>query len=178
MARRASDNEEALLNRTESSGGSEPIVFEATAGAPVVLPDGQFLTDASYLQQGDDLVLIGPDGATVVVRGYFLLDNPPDLISPDGGRMTAAMVDSFTPPESAGQYAEVGNQLAQAAQPIGQVSDVTGQAFAVRADGTRVALNAGDPVFQGDVVETGDGAAINLLFVDETTFAQIGRAHV
>ena len=50
MARRASDNEEALLNRTGSSGGSEPIVFEATAGAPVVLPDGQFLTDASYLQ--------------------------------------------------------------------------------------------------------------------------------
>ena len=35
----------------------------------------------------------------------------------------------------------------------------------------RTALNAGDPVFQGDVVETGDGAAINLLFVDETTFA-------
>ena len=68
--------------------------LEAASGDPVVLPDGKFLSDASYLQQGDDLVLIGPDGATFVVRGYFLLDNPPDLISPDGGRMTAAMVQS------------------------------------------------------------------------------------
>ena len=148
-----------------------PVYVEATAGVSVVLPSGQFLSDASYLQQGHDLVLIGPDGATYVVRGYFLLDNPPDLISSDGGRMTAAMVDSFTPPEAAGQYAELGNQLAQAAQPIGQVKDLTGQAFAVRADGTRVALQAGDPVFQGDVVETGADGAINLLFVDETTFA-------
>ena len=148
-----------------------PKFIEANSGEPILLPSGVFLTDASYLQQGDDLVLIGPDGTVFVVRGYFLLDNPPDLISPEGGRMTAALVQSFTPPEAAGQYAQLGDQLAQAAQPIGQVKDLTGQAFAVRADGTRVALSAGDPVYQGDVIETGAGAAINLLFVDETTFA-------
>ena len=80
------------------------------------------------------------------------------------------MVDSFTPPEAAGQYAQAG-QLAQAAEPIGQVSDLTGQVFAVRADGTRVQLSAGDAVFQGDVIETAAGGAVNMIFVDDTTFA-------
>ena len=119
MARRASDSEGASPGASTSVDGSGAIVIEATAGTAVVLPSGRFLSDASYLQQGDDLVLIGTDGTTYVVRGYFLLDNPPDLTSPDGGRMTAAMVESFTPPEAAGQYAQLGDQLAQAAQPIG-----------------------------------------------------------
>ena len=83
------------------------------APAVVMLPSGRFASDSAYLQQGDDLVLVAPDGTTVVVRGYFLLDNPPDLVSPEGGRMTAAMVRSFTPPETAGQYALAGDQLAQ-----------------------------------------------------------------
>ena len=41
----------------------------------------------------------------------------------------------------------------------------------MRADGTRVQLSAGDAVFQGDVVETAAGGAINMIFVDDTTFA-------
>jgi hypothetical protein len=74
-----------------------------------MLPSGRFASDAEYLQQGDDLLLIGPDGATVVVRDYFLTDSPPDLLTPEGGRVTPAIVDSFTPPEAVGQYAQVGN---------------------------------------------------------------------
>jgi hypothetical protein len=116
-------------------------------GAEIVLPGARFAADAAYLQQGDDLVLVGQDGATFVVRGYFLLDDPPDLVTPEGGRITPALVQSFTPPETAGQYAQAG-QLAQSAQPIGQVKDLTGQASAVRVDGTRVALNAGDSVIR------------------------------
>ncbi|MDA0661928.1 MAG: FecR domain-containing protein, partial [Proteobacteria bacterium] len=123
-----------------------------------------------FRQHGGDLVLTGPDGKTVTVAGYFLQDPPPDLLLPGGGRLTPAMVDSFTPPEAAGQYAQAG-QLAQAGEPIGQVRDITGNVFAVRADGTRVQLAAGDPVFQGDVVETAAGGAVNLIFIDATTFA-------
>ncbi len=143
---------------------------DAAWGVEIMLPGARFASDAAYLQQGDDLVLVGKDGTTFVVRGYFLTDSPPDLITPEGGRLTPALVQSFTPPEAAGQYAQIG-QIAQAAEPIGQVKDITGQAFAVRADGTRAALSAGDSVFQGDVIETADGGAINMVFLDKTTFA-------
>ncbi len=160
-----------IHNNLEQSGA------DATVGTNVVLPGMGFATDAAYLQQGDDLILIGKDGVSFIVRNYFLLDNPPDLVTPEGGRITPSLVQSFTPPEATGQYAQVG-QLAQAAEPIGQVKDLTGQAFAVRVDGTRVALSAGDAVFQGDVIETADSGAINMVFVDKTTFALGGDARL
>ena len=89
-----------------------------------MLPSGQFASDASYLQQGDDLILTAPDGTTVVVEGYFLADPTPDLLTPEGGIMTPALVQSFSRAESAGQYAQAG-QVAQTAEPIGQVQDLS-----------------------------------------------------
>ena len=162
--------ESAPAGSIQSPALSGSIVFDAASDSPVMLPDGQFASDATYRQQGDDLVLTGPDGTTVTVEGYFLADPAPDLLTPEGGRMTPALVDSFTPPETTGQYAQAG-QIAQAAEAIGQVQDLSGQVTVVRADGTREQLAAGDAVFQGDVVETAAGGAVNLLFVDETTFA-------
>ena len=85
------------------AGAVDSSVVEASADAPVMLPSGQFASDAAYRQQGDDLVLTTADGKTVVVEGYFRLDPPPDLLTPEGGRLTPAMVDSFTPPEAVGQ---------------------------------------------------------------------------
>lgn len=177
MALRTPEADVKLRDSADTRGTSAQVGADATWGPEVVLPGARFAADATYLQQGDDLVLIGTDGSTFVVRGYFLLDNPPDLVTPEGARMTPALVDSFTPPEATGQYAQVG-QIAQAADPIGQVKDITGKAFAVRTDGTRAQLSAGDSVYQGDVVETADGAAINMVFVDQTTFALGGDARL
>ena len=42
---------------------------------------------------------------------------------------------------------------------------------AVRVDGTSVTLGEGDSLFQGDVIETGPGGALGVVFVDDTTFA-------
>lgn len=177
MALRTPEMDVKLRGAADIRGTSAQEGADAAWGPEVVLPGARFATDATYLQQGDDLVLIGTDGSTFVVRGYFLLDNPPDLVTPEGARMTPALVDSFTPPEATGQYAQVG-QIAQAAEPIGQVKDITGKAFAVRTDGTRAPLSAGDSVYQGDVIETSDGGAINMVFVDQTTFALGGDARL
>ena len=53
------------------SSVSGNLVYQAASGASVMLPDGQFASDATYRQQGDDLVLTGPDGTTVTVEGYL-----------------------------------------------------------------------------------------------------------
>ncbi|MFQ5955627.1 MAG: FecR domain-containing protein [Kiloniellales bacterium] len=63
-----------------------------------------------------------------------------------------------------------GRQYAQVpAEPVARVETVDGQAVAVRADGSRVVLTEGAPIFQGDVLETGPGAVLALIYVDGMT---------
>jgi hypothetical protein len=54
---------------------------------------------------------------------------------------------------------------------IGQVDTADGEVLVTRTDGTQEMLTDGDPVFQGDVLETGEGSAVGILFIDDTTFS-------
>lgn len=153
-----------------------PVVVRADSASIVHLPDGNFVVSATFQRQGGDLVLTGADGRVVILEGYFLSDNPPDIETADGGFLTAQLVESFLLPETPGQYAQAGPTAG--AQAIGQIQTLTGSAFAVRVDGTRIALNTGDPVFQGDVIETAQDSSINLVFVDGMTFALGGDARL
>jgi len=60
---------------------------------------------------------------------------------------------------------------------IGKVEVAKGNVFIVQADGTRVAAKAGQPIFQGDAVETDAEGSIGLVFADNSTFslAEEGR---
>ena len=147
------------------------IVADAAAGDAVQIPNGRFLSDAQYVRDGADLVLVAPDGVSVFVRNYFAVAERPDLVTEDGARMAGPdLVSSFLAPMAPGQYAQAGP--VPGAPEIGQVAALTGRAFSTRADGTRVELSTGDPLFQGDVVETaGDDSSVRMLFADRTTFS-------
>ena len=157
----------------ESGKGGEdslsPTVLPASGNSEVLLPNDSAATDSQFVKQGDDLLLIAPDGGVILVKDYFLSEPPPVLTTPNGGRLSAELVASFTPPEAVGQYAQASGL--ETGEAIGQVTSLVGNAYAVRIDGTRVLLSAGDSVYQGDVIETADGGAINMLFIDKTTFA-------
>ena len=67
-------------------------------------------------------------------------------------------------------------EVAQAApttvgQPIGQVETLAGSVVAIRADGARVELEAGNSVYQGDTLESGPDGAIGIVLADQTTFS-------
>ena len=51
---------EAGSPEIESTAGSAAQVIDASSGM-VMLPSRKFASDAQYLQQGDNLLLIGPD---------------------------------------------------------------------------------------------------------------------
>ena len=51
------------------------------------------------------------------------------------------------------------------------VATSEGDAAATRSDGSVVPLVVDDPVYQGDVVVTGVGSAVGLVFNDDTTFS-------
>ncbi len=151
-------------------GGSLVIVIEAEAGPdPLLVPNGNMLLTADFVRSGDDLLLVGQDGAQVLIRGYLSLDNPPDLMTEMGGLLRGELVLRLAGPEAPGQYAQ--DTLALGAEPIGQVEDAAGEVTATRVDGTTVTLNVGDAVYMGDILETGAEGAISIVFVDQSTFS-------
>jgi hypothetical protein len=54
--------------------------------------------------------------------------------------------------------------------PIAQVKNVSGDAVIIRG-GARLAAKPGDPVYEKDTIETGEGGAIGLTFVDNTVMS-------
>jgi hypothetical protein len=154
-----------------SQDAPEAAYFDAAGQASIPVPDAAFLSDAQYVRHGSDLYAADGDGRAIVVRGYFTADPAPNLVTADGTRAASPeMIDAFSVPSTAGQYAQLGS--APSGPQIGQVSEASGRVFAVRADGTRVELGTGDPLYQGDVIETAGGdSAVRILLVDQTTFA-------
>jgi T5SS/PEP-CTERM-associated repeat protein len=155
------------------SGGLQ--VLDAGDAAGLVL-DPDFLFSADFLRQGDDLLLRGADGSEILVRGYFNQDPPPPLETAEGARLTPEMVEGLAVPELPLAYAQAG--APQLGQPIGEVNLLNGVARVQRADGTRADLSEGDPIFQGDVVSTGVGSELGILFIDETVFSLSANARM
>ncbi|MBM3565416.1 MAG: hypothetical protein FJX42_04800, partial [Alphaproteobacteria bacterium] len=172
-------------------GTSSELTLNAAAGGDVTLPQGLPLASAEFTQQGGDLVLSFPDGAQVTVQGYFEQPNPPQIVGADGvqvpGNVVAQMVggeyslaqnilqgdagaDSLSLGPATGNVI-VGSDGA----PIGQVQNMSGAVFAVRPDGSRVQLQVGAPVYQGDVLESGPDGAVGVMLADQTTFSMGGN---
>ena len=138
-------------------------------GETLTVADAQLLFNADFSRAGNDLVLTGDDGATLVIEGYFSSGSAPHLMSPEGALLTADVVAALAGPLAPGQYAQAG--APDGAEPIGQVETLTGVATATRANGVTVQLNVGNPVFRNDVIETASGSTLGITFLDETVFS-------
>lgn len=149
------------------SENSNPNSLKLDIGEKTVeLPDNSYVRDADIMRDGLDLILKGPDGA-ITIEGYFGAETAPNLVAPDGVMLTPELVHSFV--QSNGQYANAGSM--NDVSPVGEVHEVSGQATVTRTDGTVDDIQIGTRIFQGDVVETNADGAVNIVFVDETSFA-------
>ena len=135
--------------------------------AVVTIPDAHFLFTADFKRKGPDLVLTGEDGRKMLVPDYFGQEKHPDLASPEGALLSAAMVELLSGSAAPGQYAQAGAPAAQ--QPVGRVETVTGSAQVVR-NGVAIELNVGDLVFQGDVAQTRTSSTLAIAFSDGSAF--------
>lgn len=130
------------------------------------LPDASFVKDSHIGRDGMDLVLHGPKGE-VVVEDYFAQAQSPTLVAPDGSTLTPNLVNSFV--TSNPIYADAGSMNDES--PVGAVQEMSGDATVTRVDGSTETLQLGAPIYQGDIIETGDSGAVNIVFIDETSFA-------
>ena len=55
--------------------------------------------------------------------------------------------------------------------PVGQVLEINGEVMVVRTDGSTEPLTIGSHIYQGDIIETSESGAVNIEFIDESTFA-------
>lgn len=153
----------------ESSNAAARNVLSVGDHNTVSLPDGVDLSSLDFTREGQDLVLKGPDGQTLVVEGYFSAADAPVILSPHGGMLSPALVQSFL---KAGADVEVAaNATANDASPVGEITEMSGHATVTHADGSRENVTNGTKIYEGDIVETDDKGAVNIKFVDDSTFA-------
>lgn len=125
------------------------------------------LRDADFKKDGHDLIVESDNGDIVVIEGYFANFEPPTLLTSEGQVFDSSLVESFLLPDNPGQYAGPSTQD----DPIGAIQELSGEATITRLDGTVEQVDIGTVVFQGDIIETDASGALNILFVDESSFA-------
>jgi hypothetical protein len=161
---------DASAGHTDSNTHSHTTVLDANAGHTLTLPGHEYVTDAQMLRDGQDLVLRPAHGDDVVVKNYFTADPAPVLTSADGGTaLTHDLVDSFVKPIGGIQYAQNGSM--DDASPVGVIKESSGDGTITHANGTVQKAAIGVPIYEGDIVETKAHGAVNITFVDKTTFA-------
>ncbi len=157
-----------LTTDTLGTGGAHAVI--SAAETAVSLPAGFNAAEAAYARTGQDLILAEPDGDTVVVRDFFAGDAPPDLMFNDGNaRIDGDLAARLAGPMAPGQYAQAA--ATAIGEPIGQVESIGGTVTATRTDGTQAQLDVGDPVYEGDIVESASDGGIGIIFADETSFS-------
>ncbi|GAB6051514.1 hypothetical protein JCM17960_03340 [Magnetospira thiophila] len=137
--------------------------------SPIALPEGFAMAAADYARTGSDLTLTAPDGQQVVIADYFAQAQPPALTTPDGAMINGDLATRLAGPLAPGQVAQAAETAAQ--EPIGRIDTLDGTVSVTHADGTRVELAKGDPVFQGDILETGPDGAIGVVLADSSVFS-------
>ncbi len=56
-------------------------------------------------------------------------------------------------------------------EPIGVITEMTGEVIALQTDDSERSLSIGSPIFQDDEIETFEAAGVTITFADETTFS-------
>lgn len=142
----------------------------------ITIPDAHLLFSGQFKRLGESLKLVGDDGKSFLIAGYFKTEHRAALVSPDGARLSGSIVEALAGPANPGQYAQTTVPQSDA-QNIGRVATVSGNATVVR-NGVTVALNVGDAVLKGDVVQTGTGSALGITFLDGSTFNLTAAARI
>jgi FecR protein len=143
--------------------GSYVIHAEAAHSHFVVIPDTELLFLGEFKRSGPDLILTGHDGRHHIVPGYFSSATPPSLVAPNGASLSPGVVDLLAGSPAPARYAQVQPNVSP--DPIGKVEKAVGAAIVIR-NGVSVALNVGDLVYKGDVVQTGNDSSIGVSFPD------------
>jgi len=171
---------------------NESDTYQAIDVAPeatsIQLPPGVTPAEAILIRDGADLLIETSADTHFFVPDYYLMETAPDLKQGDAPAVSGEFLSTLPDKDSMGQYAQAeipgipgveGLDVSQSpsqsdtvsGEPIGQVEDITGSVTVIRADATTTTLQIGDPVYQGDTLETGPQGGLGITLADTSTFS-------
>ncbi|MBF0186058.1 MAG: putative Ig domain-containing protein, partial [Magnetococcales bacterium] len=163
---------------------TEPMVARVQSGE-VLLPEAALFLDGEFAREGHDLLISGPQGATVRVVDYFQQQPLPILSAANGSFLLPETVSLLLPAARggllvAGPVPEGSVPVAEgkAASAIGKVKSLNGAVTARSQGGESRTLKEGDELFEGEELRTAEGGQVQLLFVDGTLFQLSTNARV
>ena len=104
----------------------------------------------------------------IIFVDFFTNHDLPSLETENGLLLKGSLLEALAGHLAVGQYAALGEAQTLS---IGEVSSIKGTAKATRLDGNVFNLSNGDPVFQGDIIETEGSGSVGLVFLDKTTMS-------
>lgn len=156
----------------ENSSPSQTNTLHADDNGQINLPEGHFIGDANYARDGQDLIAQFDDDSSHKVEGFFSDDIM--LHDSSGSVLNQELATSFL--NSSPQYAQ--NTSLNDESPIGAIEEIKGEATVTHLDGSSEKLTLGTPIYEGDVIETSQEGAVNVVFLDETSLALSANARV
>lgn len=160
-----------IVDGLKSGGNSSetygPKIISLDGSTSISVPHCGYTGDAQMSRDGHDLVLESPDGNIIIIEGYFLAEPAPLIEAEDGSVLTPELVESFA--KSSLQFAQ--SSSINDESPVGAIEEIKGEAIIIRANGTQDIVTIGTPVYQGDIIETSETGAVNIVFLDETSMA-------
>ena len=149
--------------------GSVPVDYtlKARGDGEVVVPDAHLLFSGTFRRAGPDLWIEG-DGARALLPDYFAHETGATLLSLDGARLGPDTVRALSGMDSPWQVAQAGGAVGPI--EIGTVKALSGTAT-VQRGGALQPLGSSEPVYRGDVIETGAGSSLGIILRDNTVFS-------
>ena len=157
---------------------SEVLDASSFSGA-ITIPKGDFLVQADFSRQGDDL-LLQESGESILVRDYFAQEQMLDLVTEFGARISPELATRLAGSLAPGMYAANGDTVTDAggSGDVGVIEAVEGSATITRSSGIQLAAKTGTPLFEGDIIESDAGSSVGMGFNDDSTFSLGGNGRM
>jgi len=138
-------------------------LIETADGHVYEVPLGNFILDADYARNGQDLVLTDNFGREVTVEGYFQQSELIPLQNEFGAKVLGSFAAKLAGP---GQVTQAGGTAAALGEPVGAVENIEGNATVLHKDGTSEKLETGTEIYQDDIIQTDGTGNVGILLND------------
>ena len=140
------------------------------AGSPNLIKDlPEWFAKANFHRSSSDLIAkSSSNNEQITLVDYFSNFDAPSVLTSNGLLLNGSLLSTLAGSVSVGKYVQAAETDILS---IGEVTSINGKVKATRLDGNIFELSIGDPVFQGDTIETTSNGSVGLVFIDKTTFS-------